>query len=329
MFLACRHCTGGPGSVRRPCGQYRSLVRVLDRGAGPVRPLPETTRLYDDVRAGRLGPPPVPVTAPAAGPALAPAGPDQAAAEATWVAEVVEVAGRLDEAASGRARPNCPPYTRPGGRSAQAAGGGPSPGRPAAARRGSSPYCATKRPGPARSCWASRCATTASNRAAVRAGGRPAADPRCVPAGAAGHAPGPDGRDGRGGWSRRWPWRPTRAGQAALDSARAAADPGATAQALNVLGMLAARAGDGAAAERFLRDGLAQARRQLERGAAVAVLNNLPGCWPKPAGGAEALSVAAEALELGRGARRPAPGGGAAYQPGRRAARGRPAGCRR
>ena len=39
--------------------QYRSLVRVLDRDLA-VRPLPETTRLYDDVRAGRLGPPPVP-----------------------------------------------------------------------------------------------------------------------------------------------------------------------------------------------------------------------------------------------------------------------------
>ena len=44
--------------------QYRSLVRVLDRDLA-VRPLPETTRLYDDVRAGRLGPPPVPVAAPA------------------------------------------------------------------------------------------------------------------------------------------------------------------------------------------------------------------------------------------------------------------------
>ena len=35
--------------------QYRSLVRVLDRELA-VRPLPETTKLYDDVRAGRLGP---------------------------------------------------------------------------------------------------------------------------------------------------------------------------------------------------------------------------------------------------------------------------------
>jgi tetratricopeptide (TPR) repeat protein len=50
-------------------------------------------------------------------------------------------------------------------------------------------------------------------------------------------------------------------GRSALASARAAADPGATAQALNVLGMLAARAGDTAAAESYLRDSLAEARR--------------------------------------------------------------------
>ncbi len=43
--------------------QYRSLVRVLDRDLA-VRPLPETTRLYEDVRAGRLGPPPVRPGAP-------------------------------------------------------------------------------------------------------------------------------------------------------------------------------------------------------------------------------------------------------------------------
>ena len=49
-------------------------------------------------------------------------------------------------------------------------------------------------------------------------------------------------------------------GRAALACARAAADPGATAQALNVLGMLAARAGDTAAAESYLRDSLAEAR---------------------------------------------------------------------
>ncbi len=46
---------------------YRALVRILDTELA-VRPLPETTQLYDDVRAGRLaGPPaPAPPTAPAA-----------------------------------------------------------------------------------------------------------------------------------------------------------------------------------------------------------------------------------------------------------------------
>jgi DNA-binding SARP family transcriptional activator len=36
--------------------QYRALVRILDRELA-VRPLPETTELYDDVRAARLAPP--------------------------------------------------------------------------------------------------------------------------------------------------------------------------------------------------------------------------------------------------------------------------------
>jgi len=88
-------------------------------------------------------------------------------------------------------------------------------------------------------------------------------------------------------------------GRAALASARAAADPGATAQALNVLGMLAARSGDTAAAERYLRDGLAEAR-PLEPGAAVAALNNLARLLAETGRGEEALTAAAEALELGR-----------------------------
>ncbi len=37
--------------------QYRALVRILDTELA-VRPLPETTQLYDDVRAGRLAPAP-------------------------------------------------------------------------------------------------------------------------------------------------------------------------------------------------------------------------------------------------------------------------------
>ena len=55
---------GWAGQRSAAMRQYRSLVRVLDRDLA-VRPLPETTRLYDDVRAGRLGPPPVPVAVPA------------------------------------------------------------------------------------------------------------------------------------------------------------------------------------------------------------------------------------------------------------------------
>jgi DNA-binding SARP family transcriptional activator len=105
-------------------------------------------------------------------------------------------------------------------------------------------------------------------------------------------------------------------GQAALTCARAAGDPGATAQALNVLGMLAARAGDASAAETYLRDSLAEARRRTETGAgpggaggppppsatlgaAVAALNNLARLLAETGRGAEALALATEALELG------------------------------
>ena len=95
-------------------------------------------------------------------------------------------------------------------------------------------------------------------------------------------------------------------GGAALACAWAAADAGATAQALNVLGMLAARAGNAAAAEGYLRDSLAEARRLPDRGAgpalgaAVAALNNLARLLAETGRGREALTVAAEALELGR-----------------------------
>ncbi len=61
--------------------QYRSLVRVLDRDLA-VRPLPETTRLYEDVRAGRLGPPPVRPGAPGPGAADGPAGARSSSSEA-------------------------------------------------------------------------------------------------------------------------------------------------------------------------------------------------------------------------------------------------------
>ena len=88
-------------------------------------------------------------------------------------------------------------------------------------------------------------------------------------------------------------------GRAALADARAAADAGATAQALNVLGMLAARAGLVAEAETYLRDSLAEARRLPELGAAVAALNNLARLLAETGRTREALPLAAEALELG------------------------------
>ena len=97
---------GWAGQRSAAMRQYRSLVRVLDRDLA-VRPLPETTRLYDDVRAGRLGPPPVPAAAPAAGDrrppapgaAAASAGPPvAAAAPVTW-----PLVGRAAELAALRA----------------------------------------------------------------------------------------------------------------------------------------------------------------------------------------------------------------------------------
>jgi DNA-binding SARP family transcriptional activator len=105
-------------------------------------------------------------------------------------------------------------------------------------------------------------------------------------------------------------------GQSALSCARAAGDPDATAQALNVLGMLAARAGDASAAETYLRDSLAEARRRPATGvgpgmtggppppspplgAVVAALNNLARLLAETGRGAEALALATEALKLG------------------------------
>src|SRR6185437_13897490 len=59
---------GWAGQRSAAMRQYRTLVRVLDRELA-VRPLPEATKLYDDVRAGRLGPPPMAAAAPAGRPA--------------------------------------------------------------------------------------------------------------------------------------------------------------------------------------------------------------------------------------------------------------------
>jgi DNA-binding SARP family transcriptional activator/tetratricopeptide (TPR) repeat protein len=91
---------GWTGERSAAMRQYRSLVRVLDRDLA-VRPLPETTQLYDDVRAGRLEPPPAPpVTAPprsasarpvwapparaASEPVASEPGPGEPAAPVTW-----------------------------------------------------------------------------------------------------------------------------------------------------------------------------------------------------------------------------------------------------
>ncbi|HJZ29385.1 MAG TPA: AAA family ATPase, partial [Streptosporangiaceae bacterium] len=92
---------GWAGQRSAAMRQYRSLVRVLDRDLA-VRPLPETTRLYDDVRAGRLEPPPEPSVRAADSPAAATSAPAAAAAsasaasaadEATAAPEVAGAAG--------------------------------------------------------------------------------------------------------------------------------------------------------------------------------------------------------------------------------------------
>ena len=101
---------GWAGQRSAAMRQYRSLVHVLDRELA-VRPLPETTRLYDDVRAGRLGPPPVAATPPASSTApltwpLVGRAAELAALRAAWRAtgqhgRVVAIAG---QAGSGKTR---------------------------------------------------------------------------------------------------------------------------------------------------------------------------------------------------------------------------------
>ncbi len=91
---------GWAGQRSAAMRQYRSLVRVLDRDLA-VRPLPETTRLYDDVRAGRLEPPPAPSVVRAAEPpavatsasAASSTSASSAADEATSAPEVAGAAG--------------------------------------------------------------------------------------------------------------------------------------------------------------------------------------------------------------------------------------------
>src|SRR5580693_5019539 len=81
---------GWAGQRSAAMRQYRSLVRVLDRDLA-VRPLPETTRLYDDVRAGRLDPPPTPSVVRAAdSPAAAVSASAAAAASAASAASAAD-----------------------------------------------------------------------------------------------------------------------------------------------------------------------------------------------------------------------------------------------
>ena len=88
-------------------------------------------------------------------------------------------------------------------------------------------------------------------------------------------------------------------GAAALAAAEHAADGGASAQALNVLGMVAASDGRPADAERYLRASLTQARELPELGTAVAALNNLGRLLADASRLDEALGAAQEALDLG------------------------------
>ena len=113
-------------------------------------------------------------------------------------------------------------------------------------------------------------------------------------------------------------------GRAALSCARAAADRGATAQAFNVLGMLAARI-------RGHRRGRDLPAGQPGRGASAARTRRRGGRaeQPGPVAGRDGPQPRS-APGRGRGARarqrarRPAPGGGPAHEHGRPAARGRP-----
>src|SRR5271170_2086679 len=94
---------GWAGQRSAAMRQYRSLVRVLDRDLA-VRPLPETTRLYDDVRAGRLGPPPAPAVIRATDPPTA-AVPDAGveAVELSGASGIWPLVGREAELATLRA----------------------------------------------------------------------------------------------------------------------------------------------------------------------------------------------------------------------------------
>jgi tetratricopeptide (TPR) repeat protein len=88
-------------------------------------------------------------------------------------------------------------------------------------------------------------------------------------------------------------------GAAALTAATDAGDEGASAQALNVLGMVAASDGRVADAERYLRASLTRAQELAESGTVVAALNNLGRLLADAGRADEALVVAEEALAAG------------------------------
>jgi DNA-binding SARP family transcriptional activator/tetratricopeptide (TPR) repeat protein len=85
----------------------------------------------------------------------------------------------------------------------------------------------------------------------------------------------------------------------ALQTATAAADAMAAAQALDVLGMLSAAGGDLGAAEDLLRRSIESALTLPDSGVAVAGLNNLARVLADRGRRAEALDAAREALRLG------------------------------
>src|SRR3984885_4810588 len=155
---------GWAGQRSAAMRQYRSLVRVLDRDLA-VRPLPETTRLYDDVRAGE--PPPAAAADAALAAAAAVEVPDGAGAAGIW-----PLVGREAELAALRAA------WRATGTAGRGGAGGGEGGRgqkradarrdPRVPARGAAP--------PAAGRGAARPLPRRRDRAAVRAGRGPAAD---------------------------------------------------------------------------------------------------------------------------------------------------------
>jgi tetratricopeptide (TPR) repeat protein len=85
----------------------------------------------------------------------------------------------------------------------------------------------------------------------------------------------------------------------ALDLAAGNDDAAASAQALDVLGMVALRSSDLAAAEGFLDASLVRARRLPDPSSAVAALNNLSRLYAQRGDVDAAVAAAREALAIG------------------------------